>query len=101
VYRVTAARVQDSGPEALEAKLWEIPIAVNGPADESQLARPEGEEQEPSRRAGFAEATQAGAALAEIQGTDLWKWGLAAVMGGLLLELVLLAWWSRSTERKA
>ncbi len=58
-------------------------------------------EQEPSGRAGFVEATQAGAALAEIQGTDLWKWGLAAVLAGLLLELVLLAWWSRSTERTA
>ena len=101
-YLVTAQRDADNEAESLEAKLWEIPLAVNGPKQESQLVTldPAGlrerlgdanyrwiEKDEPISLAG-----------AQVHGQDLWKWLLGLVLVALLVELLVLAWPDLSKE---
>jgi len=96
VYRVTATRTKDSPGGGLEAKLWEIPLAINGPAEESELISPE--EAAARRRRGQADAVaMAGAGPiglqpANLYGKDLWRWAMLAVLVCLLVELFILAW---------
>jgi len=96
IYRVTAARGPQASQEGLEAKLWEIPLAVNGPADESQLlSATEAQLRQRSGSVRSLESVQAGAAglrRAQLYGTDLWRWVMFGVLACLLLELLLLAW---------
>jgi hypothetical protein len=99
-YRVTAARAQDAKQDSADAKLWEMPIAVNGPAEESDLGSVDSTARSKPGRLTFAEAAQTGAAmLVDVQGTDFSKWTLAVVLGILLTELAILAWFTRSSER--
>lgn len=83
----------------------EIPLAVNGPAEESQLLSHE--EIAERRRRGQAEATGVSEAAtiglerASLYGTDLWKWVMAAVLACLLVELLVLAWPAARGERNA
>jgi hypothetical protein len=80
----------------LDAKPWEVTLAANGPAEESELvlADPAGL----TAAAGTAEgvwAPKGSAPLADAPGLgrqDLWRWLLTAVLLGLLLELAILAW---------
>jgi len=104
-YRITASRAGDSRPasgadlksaarrEAEEA-LWEVSLAVNGPAAESEVVA--GDPLGDGGRAGSLETAQAFAAAgfqrAQLQGTNLWKWVIAGVLACLLLELTILAW---------
>jgi len=103
-YRVTAARPtksssaantasQSNRQESPQDKLWEVPLAVNGPAEESELV---------SRAVQFGDAgagvvdtaqafATAGFKPAQLHAADLWKWLLLGVLAGLLLELVILA----------
>jgi len=99
-------RVAAYGPGAggREAKLWEVPLAVNGPADESDLAVPI----DPSPRKTAKGATSApgqpapeeslwvadrseAAQAAAMAGQNLWKWLMGAALACLLAELVILA----------
>ena len=94
--RDLAQREQQSESENLESKLWQIPLAVNGPPRESQLQAIDAaglrerlgaanyrwvEKDEPISLAG-----------AQIHGQDLWKWLLLLVLIALLAELLVLAW---------
>jgi hypothetical protein len=104
VYRVTATRGQNAGTDRSESKLWEVPIAVNGPADESDLgsldSAPSGGARDKAEQTTLLEASQSGTvAFAGLQGNDLSKWGLAVVLAGLLLELGLLTRFSLAAER--
>lgn len=100
IYHVTAARAQQSQQEGAEARLWDIPVAVNGPAEESELGSLGVEGGPKPGRTSFLEATHTGGAtFVELQGTDLWKWLLAGVLAGLLVETALLAWFYRGSER--
>ncbi len=104
-YRVTALRGERVSQQGAEEKLWEIPLAVNGPAEESELISPE--EAELRRGRGFSPSDSLSAGVfsvagfqpAQLQGTDLWKWIMVAVLAGLLLELLILAWPSMSVGR--
>lgn len=97
VYRLTASRSSESSngngsSGSDETKLWEIPLAVNGPADESELdvnaASPTN-----AARQSFAEATAQAYSVApiELQGIGIWKWLIGLVLLLLLVELLLAA----------
>lgn len=96
LYQVTAYATKETPQAGLDAKLWEVALAVNGPADESDL-RMLGEK-ELEQRMGQAEYrwVAQGQSISitgsQIHGQDLWKWGMLAVLGCLGLELVILAW---------
>jgi hypothetical protein len=89
IYRVKAARSEDT-PQADRSPLWEIPLAVNGPAEESQLIpAPRGQAEAKS----FVDAsTQAySASPMKVEGADLWKWLIGTMLVLLLAELLLAA----------
>ena len=96
VYRVTASRANDSA-EGEGVKLWEIPLAVNGPADESALAV-EGIGKTKAGQGSFVDATAQAFSVAPlaVEGVDIWKWLIGLVLGLLLAELFLAG---RSTAR--
>jgi len=102
-YVVTAERATEDADSAVETRLWEIPLVVNGPERESQLQTLDAaglrerlgeanyrwvERDEPISLAG-----------AQIRGQDLWKWLMLLVLVGLLAELVILAWPVMAKER--
>lgn len=108
VYRVTATRADTVAPlgepkDSLTAEkpLWDVSFAVNGQADESELApftRDNFEEltaDSPLRWVGENESiTLAGEAF---YGQSTWWWLALCVLGVLLLEMSILAW-PRLTE---
>jgi hypothetical protein len=102
VYRVTAARADPAAGEDGAARLWDIPLAVNGPAEASDLGQPDADAAQKAGRRSFLDVTQTGAAtLVAAESAELWKWVLVAVLAGLLAELALLAWSSGRRERTA
>lgn len=104
IYRVTARPNQD-GSQPAELKLWEVPLAVNGPAAESELLPPEGKAGPatagPADDLWVVEGRTAGAAAVQAAGHHLWKFLLVAVLAGLLLEIGLLAYTRLAGERPA
>lgn len=100
IWRVTAYGADDAPGARPETKLWEVPLAVNGPAEESDLRavsesgiRERAGEARLSVVAGTAAVSLAGGPAA---GEDFWRWLILAVFAGLLLETVVLAWpWVR------
>jgi hypothetical protein len=98
VYRVAAKRTAATPQEGLDTKLWEVPIAVNGPAEESEI-KPADDGQK-SGRLSFVAATQAASgSIMQFEGMDLWKWAMTLALVGLIGELGLLAWFG-GAERK-
>jgi hypothetical protein len=109
LYRVAAYEPAASGrarPAAFSQKIWETPLAVGGPAEESRLEMLDeeglGERVGPAnfRWTGDGQAVAA-VALAGPQfgGREVWQWLLVAVLAGLFLELVVLARPSAAGER--
>lgn len=86
-----------------EAKLWSVPLAVNGPAEESEIvvagnaltaglspaARASGEEG-PEESLWVADRSE-NAQAASAAGQSLWRWFMGAALVCLLLELGVLA----------
>jgi hypothetical protein len=99
VYRVSASRGGDAS-EAAESKLWEVPLAVNGPDDESALAAGASGVAPIAGQHTFLDVAQASAfTFVQFQGVDLWKWLIVLVLVGLLAELGLAAWFYSGLER--
>jgi len=99
IYTITAAARPTTGgpPDAAEAPLWRMPVAVNGPAEESQPALLDA--------AGFAQAVGGdprfrwvgpsdpiGLAAARVSGQQSWWWLLLAALACLAAETAVLAW---------
>jgi len=105
IYRVTLSRTENGLQDGLETKLWEVPLAVNGPAEESELlshdAIAERRRRGQAESTGISEAATIGFQHASLYGTDLWKWVMAAVLACLLVELFVLAWPAARGERTA
>lgn len=109
IYRVAAQESAASGrrsPTAFSQKLWETPLAVNGPPEESRLEMLD--EEGLGDRVGAANfrwtgdgQTVVAVALAGPQfgGREIWQWLLLAVLAALFLELLLLARPSAAGER--
>jgi len=98
VYRVTALRPNDSG-EGEGTRLWEIPMAVNGPAEESMLAV-DGVGKAKSDQRSFADATAQAYSIAPVTmaGVDSWKWLIGLAMALLLAELLLAVKYTARVE---
>lgn len=98
VYRLASTSIRVAVPGAASsptatpapAPLWEIPIAVNGPVDESILQPPEAAGGQQTLAADDVWAAGA-AAEASGAGPALWKRCMLAVLVGLLVEVVILA----------
>lgn len=96
LYRITALRPESANLEGREEKHWEVALAVNGPVAESELLTLN----EPSLNQRLKDVNfrfvPAGDEIslegAQVQGQDLWKWFLAAVLICLAMEMVVLAW---------
>lgn len=99
LYRVTALRPNgqaDSAPEVA----WELPLAVNGDPDESEL-QPLTREQFDARVGSQSvrwvgpddEISLAGT---QVSGQNSWWWLILAVLGLLLAELLLVGKWAAS-----
>lgn len=96
IYRLTAFATAETPQAARGTRLWETVVAVNGPAEESDI--------KPLQEADWrdhlgdadchwvAEGETLSLAAASVLGHDLWQWCLALVLCGLLIELVILAW---------
>jgi hypothetical protein len=100
VYRVVASRAGDGSAGSLDTKLWNIPLGVNGPEEESRLASSESRQmRQRMQQAAASQATRvtvAGLGASQIETTEWWKWLAAAALACLLLELLILALSSRS-----
>jgi hypothetical protein len=104
VYRVAAYRGRE-GTEA-DARLWEIPLAFNGPPEESQLVAPS--ESELRQRTGQGNTLDGASVLgvglqrAQAVGSDDWRiWLMAAVLIGLLVEMGFLAYTTMTTAERS
>lgn len=89
VYQIEARPSQDTPGES-----WQVRLAVNGPAYESDLT-PLAEQNLAERLAGFRWTATGQAitlAAAPLEGRDVWKWLIVAVIAGLLGELLFVAW---------
>jgi hypothetical protein len=90
-YRILGLGNHDPGHAGRETKLWDVPLAVNGPADESRLAglRPAAA----PAGAGVLAAQQnlQSGTLGGVAGQDTWRWLMATALGCLLVELAILA----------
>ncbi len=101
-YRITAYGTEETPQAGVGAKLWEVPLAVNGPAHESELSvldsagLAERMGQTPYRWVESGQTIQL--AGAPIRGGDLWKWLLLAVLLCLLVELAILVRPARARE---
>jgi hypothetical protein len=105
LYRVTALRANGHGDAAARETAWELPVAVNGDAEESEL-QPLSREQFDARVGNAAvrwvgpedEISLAGT---QVSGQDSWWWLILAVLGLLLVELLLVAKWTAGVARTA
>jgi len=95
IYSVKAER-NDGAARADGALLWEMPLAVNGPKEESQLA-PVQKSQAEANSFVDASAQAYSATPLQLEGIDLWKWLVGLVLVLLLAELLLAA---RSISRR-
>lgn len=104
IYKIVSSK-SDAGtkPEASSSRLWEIPVAVNGPAEESEPALLD--EQGLKGRLGNAPFRWLGPGDsiriegAQVQGQNMWKILIVLVMVCLLAELAIVAWPLLARER--
>ena len=99
VYRVNVSSQSADGAAGIEERVEEIPIVINGPADESQLTSLESEEElkkrlEKSKLAWqwLNEGDEIKIEGAQIRGRDIWKVLAILVVAFLLIEMLILAW---------
>ena len=94
LYTVAAHDLPSGGPSG-GAKLWSTPIAINGPAEESELA-PINQQHLDERLEGVHYRwISPGEAIslegAQVRGQNLWWWLALSVLGCLLVEMTMLA----------
>lgn len=96
LYQIAAHGTKETPQAGPDAKVWQLALAVNGPVEESDL-RVLGEKdlQERMGQAAYrwvADGQPITLTAAQVQGQDLWKWAMLAVLGCLLVELAIVAW---------
>jgi hypothetical protein len=117
-YRLSAEKLIESArPTAADAgsrtsvaravhadRLWQVDLAVNGPADESDLQTiGEVELQKRLGDAGVRWVAQGEPICLEgaaVRGQEFWKWLMAAALAGLILELAILSRSQAATSQK-
>jgi hypothetical protein len=96
LYRITALKPESAELEGRDERHWEVSLAVNGPAAESELtslneAALAARLKDVNYR--FVPANgEISLEGAQVEGQDLWKWFLAAVLACLTVEMIVLAW---------
>jgi hypothetical protein len=104
-YRITAYGTDQTPQAGAGAKLWDVPLAVNGPAGESELTVLDADGlaermgQTPYYWVDRGQTIQL--AGAPVRGQDLWRWLMLAVFACLLVELVVLVRPSSAREQEA
>lgn len=102
VYRVSAYPPESASAENADTKLWEIPLAVNGPADESNIkVLDEDQLRTRLKDVDFRwvnRTDQISLQGAQVTGQSLWWWLALVVLLGLLAEMTILAWPTISQE---
>ena len=105
IYRVTARGTKEMSQAAADTKLWEIALAVNGPAEESDLRTLDEaalqERMGPSDYRWVAQGQSIQLSATPLQGQDLWEWLMIGVVTALLLEMAVLALPSLGKEQTA
>jgi hypothetical protein len=95
IYRVAAYRQESSAAQGAESKVWEIPLAADGPERESELqtlnqaALAERAGGNNYRWVARAESIQLDGS--QVRGQNLWKTLMGSVLACVLLELVVLS----------
>jgi hypothetical protein len=95
IYRVAAYRQESGTAQSAESKVWEIPLAADGPERESELqalnqaALAERAGGKSYRWVARSESIQLDGS--QVRGQNLWKPLMAGVLACLLLELVVLS----------
>jgi hypothetical protein len=97
LYRVSAASANGGNQEQ---KVWEFPLAVNGPADESQLRPPAGATTEEPRQNGdlWIAADSRPSGESQMGAQYLWRRWMLAALVCLLVEMVVLGNSGAKTE---
>lgn len=93
-YRVVATRRAGRGSNGPPEVAWELPLAVNGPAPESELAPLDQDAFETRFGSGarwVATDEEISLAGSQIRGQDAWWWLILVVLALLVLELFVLA----------
>jgi len=106
-YRLTAYGTEATPQVGLDSRLWEIPLAVNGPARESELetldARALQVRMGPADFRWIDREEPISLTGGRIGGQELWRWLMLALLVALLVEMAILAWSSlanRQGEKK-
>jgi hypothetical protein len=104
-YKIVARGAHDAAQSGPGLKLWELPLAVNGPAEESNLVvaprvGPRGADARKENVLLTQQQVESGTVVG-IAGQDAWKWLMAAALACLLLELAILALPSLKREASA
>jgi hypothetical protein len=97
VYRVVASRGSaESGTEPTTTTLWEVPLAIGGEADESDLTPLRREDREAIAASGqlrwIGPADEIGLTGTAIHAQTSWWWLALLVLTVLLGEMAILAW---------
>jgi hypothetical protein len=102
IYQVAVHNALQAGGELEPETVWQTPLAVNGPAEESDL-QPISRDEWESRTSGtdmrwVGPGEEISLAGTQVRGQHSWWWLIAAVIGLLALELLMLAGMSRTGE---
>jgi hypothetical protein len=105
LYRITALKPESAELQGRDERHWEVTLAVNGPAIESEL-RSLNESALADRLKdvnyrfvpGGEEISLEGA---QVEGQGLWRWFLASLLVCLALEMLVLAWPTVAKEAAA
>jgi hypothetical protein len=105
IYRVAAFRAEASGAAGAESKVWEIPLAADGPERESELQSLDrdtlAERAGGNRYRWVARGEPIQLDGSQVRGQNLWKTLMGGVLACVLLELVVLSRpsWGGSTAK--
>lgn len=96
IYRIVAHRSESGANEGQDSRLWEKPLSINGPTEESELHALD----EAAMKARLGEANYRWIASTDaislegavVSGQFMWRWFMALMLVMLLVELTVLAW---------
>ena len=105
IYRVTAHRAESAAQEGQDTRLWEKPLAVNGPIEESELQTlDEAALKNRLGQANYRWISSTDAISLEgavVRGQFIWRWFIILMLIMLLVELSILAWPTLKARRAA
>jgi hypothetical protein len=104
LYRLTALPAEPSAGDASASLRWEMPIAVAGPPEESELSRIPREQFEERAGASFewvGPTEEISLAGVQLHGQNWWRWLVVGALAMLLLEMAILTGTERARRAQA